>query len=553
MSTSISFESPSEQFMFEPLPNDNTFRVVEVFPGKKDSPIICRLHIADWKNPPKYEAISYAWGDITPTNPIVVNGRRLVIIRSLYTALNHLRYRDRPRFLWADFICINRKDPEELLETILRSRKKKIYEKSQSMISSFLCKKLQVTLAGLKAIENVFELVFKCGRSLPVPDQCDFSSEDTWKTLAWFYSFPYYSRVWVIQEVRLNRERIVHCGHETIEWVSIELVAGYISLAADFSQRWGFCNTKVWHAATFAEFKQPENWLSMLYLASNYSCWEPKAHVYGLRGLMKFSNGADILIPDCKKTTLEVYRDSVEAALTNFENTDALLYVTGKENPSWIPAWNAPMPFRNPFPFGHRVPWKPARGRSRAIWSIDKSTNVLSLGGFIAGVIKVVQPYSEQYFDATMLRSAEGKAKLKANAFSFGLDEMSIPAHEGHLLCNFVAYLKAVLDEETYAKYISPAISQELRCGSVENFAKPVYLRDSTYPESSLFVTDGGLVGCCVSAVAVGDVVAVPLGCTYPLVLRPDGERFRIRGFTYTYGIMRGEKANTPPRVLQIC
>ncbi|EWC45155.1 hypothetical protein DRE_06043 [Drechslerella stenobrocha 248] len=603
---------PEEQYTFQRLPRDKDFRIFELAPGEEGSPISCQLHIVQWDHPREYEAISYAWGDASLKDPIIVDGKRLDITRSLHMAIGHLRYKDRPRFLWADVICIDQSHNHEKGKQI--GQMKKIYENSQTVlswlgpdtedhkaavamdyirtVSKFLCKELNLTPAGLKLIDNITELVFKHRTTLPVPDQCEFSSEEMWKTLAWFYSFPYFSRVWVIQEVNANRERIAHCGGETIDWDLVEVVAGFIIMETDFSKRWDFGSTYVWWAATTTELKRPENWLFMLYLASNYGTSEPKDVIYGLRGLMKFSKGAELLEPDYNKTTLEVYRDSVEAALTNFENTDVLLYLSGKEEPSWVPSWNVSMLFRNPFRFGNPVPWKPA-GDTKAVWSINKSTNVISLDGFVAGTIKTAQPYNESYFGNTTLSSDEGKATLKqvwgdmlatiqeglfpasylgralrwlgistpppltrealnatANSFSFGLNEKSIPADESYLLYNFIAYLKIVLDEETYRKYIPQDLSDEAESADGLQFGKPVW--DFTYPESSLFVTDGGLLGCCVSPARPGDVIFVPTGSTYPLIIRPDEGQYRIRGFTYTYGIMRGEKKDTPTQVFQI-
>ena len=94
---------------------------------------------------------------------------------------------------------------------------------------------------------------------------------------------------------------------------------------------------------------QPKKWLHMLYLASNFSSLDPQDVIYGLRGLMKLSEGAELLCPDYSKSTVEAYRDSVEAAFVYFKNMDVLLYITGNENPSWIPCWDQPMLFRNPF------------------------------------------------------------------------------------------------------------------------------------------------------------------------------------------------------------
>src|SRR4051812_19234950 len=115
-----------------------------------------------------------------------------------------------------------------------------------------------------RAMDGITEIVFKHRNSLPVPDQCEFSSEVLWKSLTWFYSFPYFSRAWVIQEVNANRERIAHCGYEVIEWDLVELVASYIIMESAFSKRWGFTKTNAWWVATYPELIHSENWLFML-------------------------------------------------------------------------------------------------------------------------------------------------------------------------------------------------------------------------------------------------------------------------------------------------
>ncbi|KAF3919587.1 hypothetical protein ABW20_dc0103296 [Dactylellina cionopaga] len=582
-----------ERHVFARLPEETAFRVVEVLPGDKGSTINCKLYVTNWEGPIPYEAISYVWGDATLKEPIIIDGKRLDITGSLHTALDHLRYTDRSRFI------IDQTHNAEKGKQI--SQMKKIYENAQTVlswlgpdtedhqagpaiahvrtVSDFLCKELGVTLADLKEMDNMTEFVFKHREILPDPDKCDFSSEEMWKSLIWFYSIPYFTRVWVIQEVNANKERIAHVGDETIEWDLVEIVAGYIIMETDFSKRWGFSKTNVWWAATTTELKRPEHWLSMLYLASNYGCLDPRDIIYGLRGLMKFSQGADILIPDYNKTTLEVYRDSVEAALVNFKNTDALLYLNGTEKPSWIPQWNISMLFRNPFRFGNRVPWKPA-GETKAVWSIDKIENILTIDGFVTHNIKIARPYNESYFGTTMINSDEGKATLQqvwkeilevietglssltpfdrsvlnatANTFSFGLNEKSQPAEELELLYRFVAYLKIVLDDDVFQKYVALDLAHESAEADGFLFGKPVW--DFSYPESSFFITDGGLIGCCVSPVVPGDVVAVPFGSTYPHVFRSEENgRFTVRGYTYTYGIMHGEKKDTPPQKLELC
>ena len=435
-------------------------------------------------------------------------------------------------------------------------------------ISDFLCQKLGILVSDLNSVDNLYqEIIAKAYGVLPVPNECDFSTEAMWKSLVWFYSHRYFTRVWAIQEVNANKERLLHCGLEKVLWDRVSLVACYITMETAFSEAFGFTNAYCWWAATATtDLVQPRNWLLMLYLASNFSSLDPRDVIYGLRGMMVIDKGAELLEPDYTKSVTEVYRDSVEAALLNFDKTDVLLYVKGSEDPSWVPRWDIPMLFRNPFRFGKPLPWKPA-GKTNPIWNIDKKSNVLTLFGFVTGPIKFVEPYNESFFGNTMIKSDKGRKMLReawqrilktmqksqlhvpfsvdeltaaATSFSFGLDEKSDPANEHLLVQRFVAYLKIALGEELYNTYIPTDVSEDSKNADGQLFGKPVW--DFKYPEASFFITEDKLMGCSISSTRPGDVVYVARGSTYPLVLRPDGEEFCIRGFAYVHGLMHAEK-----------
>jgi hypothetical protein len=70
------------------------------------------------------------------------------------------------------------------------------------------------------------------------------------------------------------------------------------------------------------------------------------------------------------------------------------------------------------------------------------------------------------------------------------------PESETILLHNFVAYLKAILNEKSFNERISVELSTAAVTGNGTVFDKPVW--DFHYPESSLFITEEGLIGCCI-------------------------------------------------------
>lgn len=256
-------------------------------------------------------------------------------------------------------------------------------------ISEFLCRELGISIWEHNRHTDTYqELIIKNKDKLPLPNETDISSKAVWRALRWFYSHRYFTRVWAIQEVTANVRCKVYLSHSTTTWNRIDLVACYLIMDQAFSKEYGFASSYCWYVATFAELiANPARWLNMLYLASNYNCADARDVIYGLRGLMEAGNGASLLVPDYNKSVNEVYRDCVETALINFKNTDVLLYVTGEEHPSWIPHWNVPMLFRNPFRFGKAMPWRPS-GETVAEWSMDKATNTLSLSGFVVAEIE---------------------------------------------------------------------------------------------------------------------------------------------------------------------
>ncbi|MCJ1355285.1 MAG: hypothetical protein MMC33_005276 [Icmadophila ericetorum] len=223
----------------------------------------------------------------------------------------------------------------------------KVAHDSILTISDFLRPKLGVSLSALSSFSNVYQkLVFKNREELPLPNEYEFSTDAMWKSLNWFYSHPYFTRVWVIPEISANKQRLVHCGHEKIEWDRVDLVAGYV------------INT---------------------------------------------NNGDCIFRKSASRTR-------TAAAFVNFQTTDVLLYTTGNDKPSWIPRWDRPMLFRNPFRLGSAVPWE-----TKSVWKIDRKLNILFLTGFVVDPIEFAESYNEGFFGNAMAKSNEGRKYLEAN------------------------------------------------------------------------------------------------------------------------------------------
>ena len=104
---------------YQPI-TSRQIRIAEVHPGEFKDPIAISLHHerfltnehAEAQHTP-YEALSYVWGSKENPVPIIADNSDLYITQNLSSALKHLRYRGRSRFVWVDALCIDQNNEVE--------------------------------------------------------------------------------------------------------------------------------------------------------------------------------------------------------------------------------------------------------------------------------------------------------------------------------------------------------------------------------------------------------------------------------------------------------
>lgn len=116
----IQEQSPTEDYTYLTLDADRKeFRLLDLHPLWPDTPrnymLKCTMRHAyfDDTSSPKYETVSYVWGDPTPCKELLVNGKRLRVPKNTEHILRQLAFHDRTRVLWIDAACINQADLEE--------------------------------------------------------------------------------------------------------------------------------------------------------------------------------------------------------------------------------------------------------------------------------------------------------------------------------------------------------------------------------------------------------------------------------------------------------
>jgi hypothetical protein len=105
-------ELPSSRYKYNPIDTSvDGIRLLILEPTQNSTTLInCRLIHVTFAQKPKYEALSYTWGDETTRRKISIDGKDLTVAQNLFDALIHLQHPSEERVLWIDAICINQLD-----------------------------------------------------------------------------------------------------------------------------------------------------------------------------------------------------------------------------------------------------------------------------------------------------------------------------------------------------------------------------------------------------------------------------------------------------------
>jgi hypothetical protein len=178
---------------------------------KNQSPhISCTLETVTLEDGLQYEALSYAWGNVSIREFVMIEDVRLTVTTSLKSALRHLRHDTETRKLWIDAICINQDDTDERSKQVCIM--KDIYTSASSVIIWLGEENAEIALGF-----NILQ------RASPLPHGTwgNLNDQD-FHALVEVFSRSWWTRAWIVQELSYAREAVVYAGHRSIPWTVLE-------------------------------------------------------------------------------------------------------------------------------------------------------------------------------------------------------------------------------------------------------------------------------------------------------------------------------------------
>ena len=341
-------------YKYEPLEQGH-IRLLRLLPGKEGDELTCSLITVPVDECPSYEALSYCWGDPEPAVYIQCDRTGYVrITTNLASGLRQIRYLKGARLLWADQICINQADiPERSAQVNIMG---KIFEQAlrvviwlgpddeanpQAPLAMELARKfasIQFQFLPAMTNEDLEHERVKCG--LPP------SSSPVWAAFRTLVNLPYFSRVWILQELALASTRVMLWGSTIVDFDGLcESMFNLLSLPEKILVGNDTILNYVMSMAMF-RYQRPLSLLNLVAGMHTRIAKDQRDLIFALLGMLGYDQL--LITADYSKSLVEVYTSAnhvfVKEApysldFLSFAGTQLLEADATKEWPSWVPNW----------------------------------------------------------------------------------------------------------------------------------------------------------------------------------------------------------------------
>jgi hypothetical protein len=597
--------------IYEPLPKGKFFRVLKLQPGDAKGEIDCSLEIRNFETcTGAYEAISYVWGDSANTVEVRCNGLRVSITNSLARALKNFRRRHEHRMLWVDTLCINQKDDREKGHQVRMMGQ--VYANAKTVLVWLGDDYRNVaadTFALIRDTNNYFGGLFlkHRGRYSDMPPLREpypiCVKQKKWRGVSTLFDFPWFRRVWTVQEVAIAKECRMFWGSASID------IADVVEICVWFDRRDDFYNIvkrltrrvrhlsstniqlyshyDTYHAEAWqrsrtgledlAASMREKSFLTVLKAARKLKATDPRDHVYAFLGCPCAKGGDEetLIKADYVISGNGLYIDLACALLQNPSDGPWVLSsvqhkhrkdIENGDLPSWVPIWHVKPTH---LPVADTRHWYKTGGcQTRFSLSISTS-NTVSVGGFVFDKIIWMTPIISRVYSFGLENSPWNAAESRYDQpLIDGMWEIVLesatkhrkPVQEddytrtlmrGYAGCQHVdevtdrahhGYLKV------YKKGIrlsqSDMLGTEVMTASEKLCATRFEHELLLIRNSRLFLTEHGRLGLVSrgEVVEVGDDCCIVFGSTVPFILTPQEDgRHKLVSECYIHGVMNGE------------
>jgi hypothetical protein len=308
----------------------------------------------------QYAAVSYCWGMPDNLIPVKINDQVCQVRRHVVEMLNTLYEVHKETLVWIDMLCINQNDVDERSSQVrmmgnIYTQARKVYawlgqgcadvEDVFDVLKAFSkweesFDSSQIDSTELLRFHREMFWHFYEMRHGHLPAESDHDDENLLAEFNWIaalYAQPFWSRLWIVQELILAETVILCYGHKSVDFDTIYglgLIWGSFGQSFDNGafHRSNKCRTKGWHImrAVRDHRRQKIDMLdgkfvkcsqgdvvnldeAVVIYAKNNTCKDKKDYIYALLELVPQWKAK--LEADYTQSGLEVFKQAVDLGL----------------------------------------------------------------------------------------------------------------------------------------------------------------------------------------------------------------------------------------------
>lgn len=573
--------------------NEGEFRLIWLHPGRKDDPediVRCQVLTSTLSSPPPYVALSYAWGDVSDKRKILIFDLFISVSASLEAALRTLRDTKESIWVWADALSINQQDASEKADQVRLMTQ--IYQQARS-VAIWLGPRSQDSDLGMELIDKVSRGA-KIPREISIRTPAPFS-EQSFAAVVALFEREYWHRLWVVQEVFNARNRVVYCGSTNLPWKAFQDASEVFRNNKDVLDRNfhpGYCNN--FHQARHGSYSQVlvyggpgsltgigtvdkfsdgdnvsdleafQDLLDVMRNCRPKHSSEPRDKVYGILGVLikKVRNGIKV---NYSIPVKDVYTNVFQTIVEKTNSLDILCdsihsptYTNRNNLPSWAPDWSH-LSWISPIATSHEF----SASRKAKVVVDFTERNKLRISAIPLGVVKdhgitvgtqcTLNDYLMAFLHwrATLSHAIDGESQgylrwlEQRFCLALSLDQTPKKYEKPEDWMGICYHVFASLIRDRLPKL---PIDHELEKYIGKDFQmdynqRRLFLQEhfgSNMMGRCFCITDDRRIGMGTGSMTRGDIIVVPLGCSTPVVLRPEGDGYRFIGDVYIHGYMYG-------------
>jgi hypothetical protein len=540
----------------------------------------------------RFVAISYHWGTSRRRVRFIIDGQTATIPKTAADAIRNLsKVTSQP--LWIDALCINQQNLQEKSEQV--AMMKQVYSKAVSVLI-WLGAAQKSTPAAIASIEKIYEQCLEVTDGLehlhhhlygtdgspgfkysdaPLP-RCD------WSALRTFYSYPWFGRLWVIQEIGLARGSKMCTTSHAVNAEKVILAARWM-VHRKYARHYHGQETLGIESASDMYRPAGRPLWNQLRRTHRAACSKPQDKVYGLLGLLR-EETALAITASYTRPLVEVYAQAIRVALYEAGDLTFLQFAAWFKSPvshtTWInrlirwlschrllsrlsddshwPSWVLKLHGETSDQSGacRNVP---VFGRSSMTACFGLQTRILDAGLMLKlkGVPVDTITWVGPVFTAHLFKNSARLAEVVIRCVRYAHKESPPDEHfdmKDLALCLTCGSNKANLDAElgeghahAFEEFLrqcqqhlktrergTSQMRKHLQRGPLDD-AVPAFFHDlwSKATNRRFYVTSTGMIGMGPSAAHVADHVCLLYGSEVPFLLRPSGHYFELIGDTY--------------------